>query len=89
MTTQKKKTKSTVKSVPQISLQEERETVIVLDYFTRTAKLYTNNSTVMNRLASKKVEFESEEYYQGKVYSRTYVRDFDKMNVLLQLTVLK
>jgi len=77
------------KTVSQISAIEEREAHINVNYFTKTAQLYTNNSTVINRMARKGHEHIGEELFGGKVYSRTYEVPLAQIGKLLQVTLLK
>lgn len=69
----KKKAKKTREAnLPQMSDPLERETHIIVNYPDDDIWIYTNNATVMNRMARLGHEYRSEEYLDGQVYSRRY-----------------
>lgn len=69
----RKKRKETIENnLQQMSLLEERETHINVDYFEGKIKIYTNNITVINRMSRLGYSHAKEEYIDANVYSRYY-----------------
>lgn len=77
------------KEVRQASDIEEREVHISIDYGTRTILLYTNHSTVMNRLGRLGYKPYREETIGGKPYSRSYEFPMKEINKVMQVTLYK
>ena len=76
-------------NLPQISNPGERETHINIDYFEEKIKIYTNNATVINRMARNGYEFTKEEYLDGEVYSRTYEFPLNMISKFATGTIFK
>lgn len=63
----------------ELSPLEEQETLINIDYFERTIKIYTNRKSVADRLIRKIGEPTKKYENDGSVYAIEYVRNlFDK-----------
>lgn len=76
-------------NLPQISNPEERETHINIDYFEEKIKIYTNNATVINRMARNGYEFIKEDTLDGEVYSRTYEFPLNMLSKFATSTIFK
>lgn len=75
--------------IQQISIPEERETQINIDYFSKECELYTNNATVMNRLQRKGIVHSAEQIMGGNIYSRTYKCKLKDIGKLIQVSNIK
>ena len=76
-------------NLPQISNQEERESHITMDHYTKEVVLYTNNIATINRLARKGLTHSHEVTLDGQVYSREYTVSFKDMSKLMQVGLYK
>lgn len=76
-------------NLPQMSDPTERESHIIVDYPSDTVRIYTNHITVINRLARAGYDFETEEYLNGEVYSRTYVFPMNMLAKFATSTIFK
>ena len=74
-------------SVKQLAIPEEQETHLLLDYFSKTLKLYTTKATVMNRLARMECEYTEQATYDGEIFSRSYEVPFEEMGKFLKVGV--
>lgn len=77
------------KAVRQISDINEREVHLSMCYGDRTILLYTNHSTVMNRLGRLGYKPFKEETVGGEVYSRSYSFPMDEINQIMKVTLYK
>lgn len=84
------KRKETIKnSLKQISLFEETETHIVIDYQDKKLRLYTNRATVMNRLERAGYKHIKQDIVDGQVYSRNYVFETSEIGKFLRTSIFK
>ena len=67
------------RELAQISNIEEREAHLTFDYYTKTVKIYTNNTVVMGRIEAKGVEPTKQSMIGDKVYGRFYEVAFKDM----------
>lgn len=77
------------KEVRQASDINEREVHISIDYGERTILVYTNHSTVMNRLGRLGHMGFREETVGGEPYSRSYKFPMEEMNQVMRVTLYK
>lgn len=84
------KRKETIKnSLKQISLLEETETHIVIDYQDKKLRLYTNRATVMNRLERAGYKHIKQETVDGQIWSRSYEFDTTEIGNFLRTSIFK
>lgn len=70
---------------------EEQETIINIDYFTKSVKCYTSRSSVYNRLKAKLGE-PTQTYYTKKHIAGAYwdipFKDKKRMNIVFSKTII-
>ena len=76
-------------NLPQISEPDERESHIWIDHFEKTIKIYSNNSTVLNRMARLGYTHEKEDLVDGEVLSRTYTFPISMISKFATATIFK
>lgn len=86
----RKKRKETIKNnLKQVALFEETETIILLDYFERKIKIYSNKATVMNRLERLGYKPTGEDKVDGEICSRSYEFEADELGNFLRAGIFK
>jgi len=87
--TRKKAAETKKSSLKQISLLEDTETDIVIDYVDKKLRIYTNRATVMNRLERLGYEPVKEDRVDGHIYSRSYVFETSDIGSFLRTSIFK
>lgn len=76
-------------NIKQLSIPEETETHIVIDYYDRKLKLYTTKATVMNRLERAGYKYTKQDTVDGQIWSRSYVFDTSEIGNFLRTSIFK
>lgn len=76
-------------NIKQLAIPEECESHILVDYFSKTLKLYTTKATVMNRLARMGYQQTAQATYDGEIFSRSYEFPFSDLGKFVRLNIFK
>lgn len=83
----KKSAETKKNGIKQVTILDETETHILIDYGAKSIKIYTTKATLMNRLERAGHPFKKEDTIDGKVFARSYefptsqIGDFMKVNL--------
>ena len=85
-----RKRKETISNnIPQVSLPEERETHLNIDYFNNKIHIYSNNARVMNKMARKGLHFCKEYIYDGQICGRDYELPLSELKLVVNAGLFK